>query len=171
MRTGGRRSRYARRVPEDQSSAAPRKSSKAPLARLLRYARPFHGRIWLASGEVRPGIRTPMMRAFRVVDATGSFGWLDGSVLVIYLAALVGLGAWFSRREAGTADYFLAGRRIPWWAAGISLYATQLSAITYLATPAVASLCSTSCRAGPAVLPTGMSCWPTCSTSSPRTSR
>ena len=96
------------------------------------------GRIWLASGEVRPGIRTPMVRAFRVADSAGSFGWLDGSVLVVYLAALVGLGAWFSRREAGTADYFLAGRRIPWWAAGISLYATQLSAITYLATPAVA---------------------------------
>ena len=96
------------------------------------------GRIWLASGEVRPGIRTPMVRAFRVADTTGSFGLLDGSVLVVYLAALVGLGAWFSRREAGTADYFLAGRRIPWWAAGISLYATQLSAITYLATPAVA---------------------------------
>lgn len=96
------------------------------------------GRIWIASGEIRPGVRTKMVHVFRLSDSTGRFGWLDGTVLVLYLAALVGLGAWFSRREAGTADYFLAGRRIPWWAAGISLYATQLSAITYLATPAVA---------------------------------
>lgn len=96
------------------------------------------GRIWVVSGEIRPGVRTNMAHVYRVSDSTGRFGLLDGSVLVLYLAALVGLGAWFSRREAGTADYFLAGRRIPWWAAGISLYATQLSAITYLATPAVA---------------------------------
>ena len=94
--------------------------------------------IVLGSGEIRPGVRTTAMRRFAPGARGSHFGWLDGSVLVVYLAALVGLGAWFSRREQGTADYFLAGRRIPWWAAGISLYATQLSAITYLATPAVA---------------------------------
>src|SRR5699024_5909891 len=37
-----------------------------------------------------------------------------------------------------TEDYFLANNRIPWWAAGISIYATQLSAITFISTPVLA---------------------------------
>jgi SSS family transporter len=54
----------------------------------------------------------------------------------VYLAGLVGIGLWFARREKSTDDFFLAGRRIPWWAAGLSIFGTQLSAITYLAMPA-----------------------------------
>ena len=56
----------------------------------------------------------------------------------MYLGGLVALGFYFSRREKGTDDFFLAGRRIPWWAAGLSIYATQLSAITYVSIPATA---------------------------------
>ena len=65
------------------------------------------------------------------------FGTANTIVLVLYLALLVAIGAWSSRRSRSTEGFFLAGRRIPWWAAGISIYATQLSAITFLATPAV----------------------------------
>ena len=38
----------------------------------------------------------------------------------------------------GAEDFFKGGGRIPWWAAGISIYATMLSAITYMAYPAKA---------------------------------
>jgi SSS family transporter len=58
-------------------------------------------------------------------------------MLLVYLGTLVAMGFYFSRRESGTEDYLLAGRRIPWWAAGISIFGTQLSAISYMATPAV----------------------------------
>jgi SSS family transporter len=51
---------------------------------------------------------------------------------------MIGIGWYFSRRNKSTSDYFLAGGRIPWWAAGLSIYATMLSAITYLSQPALA---------------------------------
>ncbi len=63
------------------------------------------------------------------------FTWIDGLVLVGYLLAMVAMGAVFARRERSTDDYFLAGRRIPWWAAGLSIFGGGLSAITYMAVP------------------------------------
>ena len=63
-------------------------------------------------------------------------GWLNWGVLGGYLALLIGVGIYFAQREKSTEDFFLAGRRIPWWAAGLSIFGTQLSAITYLAMPA-----------------------------------
>jgi len=59
-------------------------------------------------------------------------------VLATYLLVLVGMGIYLSRRERTTDDYFKAGNRIPWWAAGISLFATMLSAVTYMSIPALA---------------------------------
>jgi len=67
-----------------------------------------------------------------------SFGMLNTWVLVLYLGAMLTLGVYFSRREKTTDDFFLAGRRIPWWAAGLSIFGTGLSAITYMAIPAKA---------------------------------
>ena len=63
-------------------------------------------------------------------------GWLNWIVLGGYLILLIGVGIYFAKREKSTEDFFLAGRRIPWWAAGLSIFGTQLSAITYLAMPA-----------------------------------
>lgn len=76
-------------------------------------------------------------RATSVLTATaGGFGTLNWVVLTTYMVALVAVGVRFTRREKSTNDFFLAGRRIPWWAAGLSIFGTQLSAITYLAMPA-----------------------------------
>lgn len=61
---------------------------------------------------------------------------LDYAVLLTYLAGLIGIGIYFGRKEATTSDFFLAGQRIPWWAAGLSIFGTQLSAITFMAIPA-----------------------------------
>ncbi len=70
------------------------------------------------------------------LPAAGGFGTLNYVVLATYLTALLIVGIRFARREKSTDDFFLAGRRIPWWAAGLSIFGTQLSAITYLAMPA-----------------------------------
>jgi len=64
------------------------------------------------------------------------FGGVNFFVLIAYLIALVWMGTYFSRREKTTDDFFLAGRRIPWWAAGLSVFGTGLSAITFMAIPA-----------------------------------
>ncbi len=64
--------------------------------------------------------------------------FLDYLLLASYLLLLLGVGAYFARRERSIDDFFLAGRRMPWWAAGVSIFGTQLSAITFLAVPAKA---------------------------------
>ncbi len=66
----------------------------------------------------------------------GRLATADLLAVGVYLVALVAVGAYFARRERATSDYFLAGRRVPWWAAGVSIFGTQLSAITFMAIPA-----------------------------------
>ncbi len=62
---------------------------------------------------------------------------VDYVVIVIYLFGVAGIGLYFYLTgKKDTANFFLAGRKIPWWAAGLSLYATGTSAISYLAIPA-----------------------------------
>lgn len=67
-------------------------------------------------------------------------GWIDWTVIIVYLAAMIGIGAFFYIREkrGSTADFFVGGRSIPFWAAGISLYATNTSSISFIAIPAKA---------------------------------
>ncbi len=101
---------------------------------------PWRDGFVIASGEVRPGVRTNEVQFGRVVREPALLASIDYAVMALYLLALVGLGIFFSRREKTADDFFLAGRRIPWWAAGLSIYATQLSAITYVAIPAKAFL-------------------------------
>ncbi|MDO5552252.1 MAG: sodium:solute symporter [Planctomycetia bacterium] len=61
---------------------------------------------------------------------------LNIAIMVIYFVVLSGMGWYFARRQKGTEDYFRAQGRIPWWAAGLSLVGTGLSAITYMGVPA-----------------------------------
>ena len=84
-----------------------------------------------------PSYRTlrPVM-VLRPHQDAALLGVLDWAAIVIYGLVLLIMGLYFMRRERGTDDYFLAGGRIPWWAAGISIFATGLSAITFMAIPA-----------------------------------
>ena len=63
---------------------------------------------------------------------------IDYLAIVGYMGIIVGVGVYFARREKTTEDYFLAGRRIPWWAATLSIFSTYLSAITFMSIPAKA---------------------------------
>ncbi|MGY1410812.1 MULTISPECIES: sodium:solute symporter family transporter [unclassified Luteimonas] len=65
---------------------------------------------------------------------------LDWVVIVVYLAAMLAMGFWFYFRDRNesTSDFFVGGRSIPFWAAGISLYATNTSSISFIAIPAKA---------------------------------
>lgn len=67
-----------------------------------------------------------------------SFHTLDYLALIIYLVVIVWIGFYFARRNTTTEDYFLAGRRIPWWAATLSIFSTHLSAVTFMGIPAKA---------------------------------
>ena len=87
-------------------------------------------------GEIRPRNRSGEVYVGISNLEAPRFTTLDWFALGIYLSLLVLLGLYFTRREQTTDDFFLGGRRVPWWAAGISIFATQLSAITFMAIPA-----------------------------------
>jgi SSS family transporter len=62
---------------------------------------------------------------------------VDYVVMIAYLVITVFFGLWFSRKkeEKGTEDYLLGGRKMPWWAIGISLYVSLFSTISLVAAP------------------------------------
>ena len=97
------------------------------------------GRVhWLVvNGEEKPGVRSADVTDVEMTY-TAHFGWLNWLVLILYLVGMIGLGVYFMKRQKGGEDFFKGGGRIPWWAAGISIFATMLSAITYMSIPAKA---------------------------------
>ncbi len=98
----------------------------------------WDGGIALVSGEIRPRVRTTAAWLITpVADGTG-FGGLDYAVLVAYLAGMVGVGLFFMNRMKDTDDFFRGGQQMQWWAAGCSIFATMLSAITFMSIPAKA---------------------------------
>jgi SSS family solute:Na+ symporter len=60
---------------------------------------------------------------------------IDWFIVIFYVFAVTGLGIWFGRRQNNIEDYFLGGHSIPWWAALMSLIATEISAATFLGAP------------------------------------
>src|SRR5215471_6783089 len=60
--------------------------------------------------------------------------FLDWIVVVAYLAWVIGSGLRKSQRTNELEGYFRANRSLPWWAVGLSVMATQLSAITLVGT-------------------------------------
>jgi len=107
------------------------------LARAGAALTPHDGGWFYSGGETMPGIRSAKISRIEIKHET-HFGLTNWMVLVLYLLAMLGMGVYFMRRENGADDFFKGGGRIPWWAAGISIYATMLSAITYMAIPAKA---------------------------------
>jgi Na+/proline symporter len=58
---------------------------------------------------------------------------LDWAIILVYFTLSLAVGLAFTRRASrSTEEYFLAGRRIPWWLAGISIVATTFSSDTPL---------------------------------------
>ena len=90
----------------------------------------------IVSGEVSPGIRTPRVAIFSMVEASAPFGIVNYGVLILYLLVSVLIGLYFARKQKSTEDYFTGGGRVPWWASGLSVFGTLLSAITFMAIPA-----------------------------------
>lgn len=61
--------------------------------------------------------------------------WIDALVLLSTLGFIVGYGVWKTRRGATSDSYLRGGSDNRWWAVGLSVMATQASAITFLSTP------------------------------------
>lgn len=64
------------------------------------------------------------------------FGTGNWIALILYLIATLLVGVYFTKRAGQDTDaFFKAKGRVPAWAVGFSIYATTLSAITYMGTP------------------------------------
>jgi solute:Na+ symporter, SSS family len=60
--------------------------------------------------------------------------WINWAIVVIYLAIVIVDGLRRTRGTTNIEGYFLANRSLPWWAVGLSVMATQISAITLIGT-------------------------------------
>lgn len=76
----------------------------------------------------------------------GAWNWV---AVILYLVVMLIVGAYFTKRASQSTDsFFTASGRLPSWAIGFSIYATTLSAITFMSTPEKAFLTDWSYIAG-----------------------
>ena len=64
-----------------------------------------------------------------------SLRWLDFAIILIYMVGMLVVGLRFAKRQTSTESYFVAKRSIPAWAMGVSMFATLISSITFIAYP------------------------------------
>ena len=66
---------------------------------------------------------------------TSTLHIIDYSIIILSFIVSLAVGLWFAKRQKTTNNYFLAGGKLPSWAIGISILATLISSITFLAYP------------------------------------
>ncbi|HEX2851725.1 MAG TPA: sodium:solute symporter [Opitutaceae bacterium] len=64
-----------------------------------------------------------------------SLSFLDLAVLLAYLVGVTGFGCWFYWRNRESERYMSAGRSLPGWAVGLSIFGSYVSSISFLANP------------------------------------
>ncbi len=67
----------------------------------------------------------------------GHFTWIDWAVVFGYLAFTTVLGGVLAGKQASIRDFFLGGRKLPWYAVAGSIVATEISAVTFVSVPYV----------------------------------
>ena len=77
---------------------------------------------------------TAILRIDRRLNRHG-IHWLDWVVIAAYALAMIWVGMYYSRRIKSRDDYLLGGRSMKPWLVGLSLFATIISTLTYLAYP------------------------------------
>ena len=69
------------------------------------------------------------------MEQTSALHIIDYAIIIISFIVSLAVGLWFAKRQKTTNNYFLAGGKLPSWAIGISILATLISSITFLAYP------------------------------------
>lgn len=68
---------------------------------------------------------------------TLQFGWIDWLVVIGYLVITTWVGHRLAGKQATIRDFFLGGRKLPWYAVAGSSIATEISAVTFVGVPAI----------------------------------
>ncbi len=67
-----------------------------------------------------------------------ALSWIDLLVVLAYLVSITLFGAHFRKSQRTLHDYFLGGRRLPWWAIAFSVVSAETSILTIISTPGIA---------------------------------
>ena len=65
-------------------------------------------------------------------DGTFDLQALDYVIVVVYFVGVIAHGLWVSRGHESADDYFLAGRNLPWYLIGFSLFASNMSGSSFV---------------------------------------
>ncbi len=68
------------------------------------------------------------------------FTWFDTIILIVYLTGITWFGIKIAGKQVSSKDYFLGGRKIPWWAVCFAIVATETSTLTFISIPGLAYL-------------------------------
>jgi SSS family solute:Na+ symporter len=85
-----------------------------------------------------PAIQFDRLPAQPIVESAGKMHIADILVIAAYLLALMVIGVCVRGKQNTTDSYFVAGRSVPGWAAGMSLLATIITSVTFIAYPGAA---------------------------------
>ncbi|MBQ9694465.1 MAG: sodium/solute symporter [Kiritimatiellae bacterium] len=89
----------------------------------------------IAGGEIKPAKRTAATHVVSFTRQGWAFSWLSWVVIGVYFLAMVGMAMIFVLRQKTADSYFRGGKSIPWFVAGMSIFATMLSSITFISIP------------------------------------
>ncbi|RMF86003.1 MAG: hypothetical protein D6744_00450 [Planctomycetota bacterium] len=70
-----------------------------------------------------------------LASLSSRFTLLDWGIVAAYLVVTTVLGAWLAGKQASIRDFFLGGRKLPWYAVSGSIIATEISAVTFVIVP------------------------------------
>jgi SSS family transporter len=87
---------------------------------------------------------------FNFTRSTKPMKFLDYMVIVIYFLVVAGVGTYFARKQTSSEEFALGNRKVKWWAAGISMFASGVSTISFMALPALIA-CIGLASTGPAI--------------------
>lgn len=125
------------KMPADKKSDAAKNPSASVYAPVTTPLVTWNNKIIIAGGEARPAVRSNKVLMAIPQQPPGKFGGFDWSVIALYFAAVVCISLYVSKNMGNTTgDFFLGGQKIPWWAAGLSIFGSKLSALTFIAIPA-----------------------------------
>lgn len=71
-----------------------------------------------------------------MTDFSSNFGTLNWLILLVYIVFNLAIGFALSKRVTTAEDFYVGRKTTPWWAIGISVIATYVSALTFLGAPA-----------------------------------
>jgi SSS family solute:Na+ symporter len=76
--------------------------------------------------------------AFIAIPVPHRLSTIDLGLVAIYLVAITLFGLQFRSKDRSLKNYFLADRRIPWWAIALSIVAAETSTLTIISVPGLA---------------------------------